>query len=105
MAAPVTAPSGTSTVAIGLSCSVRRLAAQRDELVAAVVTVAEQAHREWAADPAQDHDERELGLDAERTGTDHRPADRRPPRPGAPAAPGPGGQRPTSVSPKARSRR
>ena len=80
VAAPVTAPSGTSTVAIGLSCSVRRLAAQRDELVAAVVAVAEQAHREWAADPAQDHDEREreLALDAERTATDHRPTDRRP---------------------------
>jgi IclR family transcriptional regulator, acetate operon repressor len=63
VAAPVTAPSGTSTVAIGLSCSVRRLAAQRVELVAAVVAVAEAAHREWAADPAQDHD-CELGLDA-----------------------------------------
>jgi IclR family acetate operon transcriptional repressor len=78
VAAPVTAPSGTSTVAIGLSCSIRRLAAQRDELVAAVVAVAEQAHREWAADPAPDPDGCELGLDAERTGTEHRPADRRP---------------------------
>jgi DNA-binding IclR family transcriptional regulator len=89
VAAPVTAPSGTSTVAIGLSCPVRRLAAQRDELVAAVVAVAEAARREWAADPAQDHDGCALGLDAEcteagldepagLTGTEHRPADRRP---------------------------
>ncbi len=79
VAAPVTAPSGTSTVAIGLSCSVRRLAAQRDELVAAVVAVAEAAHREWAADPAQDHDGCGPGPEpAELTGTDHRPADRRP---------------------------
>ena len=87
VAAPVPAPSGTSTVAIGLSCSVRRLAAQRDELVAAVVAVAEAAHREWVADPAQDHDGCGLGLDDEcgehaepagLTGTDHRPADRRP---------------------------
>jgi IclR family acetate operon transcriptional repressor len=89
VAAPVTAPSGTSTVAIGLSCSVRRLAAQRDELVAAVVAVAEAAHREWAADPAEDHADCGLGLaladdpagapePAELTGTDHRPGDRRP---------------------------
>jgi hypothetical protein len=86
-------------VAIGLSCSVRRLAAQRDELVAAVVAVAEAAHREWATFPAQDRDGCELGLGAEctdarctdagctdadltetaeLTGTEHRPADRRP---------------------------
>jgi IclR family transcriptional regulator, acetate operon repressor len=108
VAAPVTAPSGTSTVALGLSCSVRRLAAQRDELVAAVVAVAEAARREWGTAPVADHDGgfglggtgvdgagvNGAGVDgagvdgagvdgvaeepAELTGTDHRPVDRRP---------------------------
>lgn len=81
VAAPVTAPSGTSTVAIGLSCSVRRLASHRDELVAAVVAVAEAARREWRAGPADE------GVVAEQAplepaqpvdGTEHRPAERRP---------------------------
>jgi DNA-binding IclR family transcriptional regulator len=114
VAAPVAAPSGTSTVAIGLSCSVRRLAVDRDELVAAVVAVAEAAHREWAADPAEDHADCGLALaddpagaaePAELTGTDHRPGDRRPSVRGYRRRPGPGGQRPTSVSPNARNRR
>ncbi len=80
VAAPVTAPSGTSTVAIGLSCSVRRLASQRDELVAAVVAVAEEARRQWGAGPAQECDD-DCGLGGgtdDVTVTDHRPADTRP---------------------------
>ncbi|MFC5060690.1 IclR family transcriptional regulator [Actinomycetospora atypica] len=48
VAAPITAPSGTSTVALGLSCSSRRFAAHTEELVAAVVAVADGARREWA---------------------------------------------------------
>jgi acetyl-CoA synthetase len=54
VAAPVTAPSGTSTVALGLSCSTRRLAAKRDELVAAVVEVAAVARRQWGTDGCDD---------------------------------------------------
>ncbi|MCD2192788.1 helix-turn-helix domain-containing protein [Actinomycetospora endophytica] len=54
VAAPVIAPSGTSTVALGLSCSTRRLAAQRDELVAAVVEVAAQARRQWGTGGCDD---------------------------------------------------
>ncbi len=70
------APSGTSTVSLGLSCSVRRLAAQRDELVAAVVAVAEQAARQWdAGDPEACDDGCGLGTaDDEGPGTDHRPS-------------------------------
>ncbi len=87
VAAPVTAPSGTSTVAVGLSCSVRRLAADRDELVAAVVAVAEQARRHWSAGPAGACDDG-CGLGAGEDapgehgprldGADHRAAERRP---------------------------
>ncbi|NMO93967.1 IclR family transcriptional regulator C-terminal domain-containing protein [Actinomycetospora sp. TBRC 11914] len=81
VAAPVTAPSGTSTVAIGLSCSVRRLASHRDELVAAVVAVAEAARREWGAGTAGGVEEYDDGCGpSEGTavgppveGTDHRP--------------------------------
>jgi IclR family transcriptional regulator, acetate operon repressor len=77
VAAPVIAPSGTSTVALGLSCSTRRLAAQRDELVAAVMEVAAAARRQWGAggcddgcglDPAADDDL------AGETAAEHRPA-------------------------------
>jgi IclR family acetate operon transcriptional repressor len=50
VAAPVVAPSGSSTVAIGLSCSARRLAADRDELVAAVRAVAARATAQWAGE-------------------------------------------------------
>jgi DNA-binding IclR family transcriptional regulator len=57
VAAPVVAPSGTSTVALGLSCSVRRLASHRDELVAAVVAVAEAARREWSAGTTRECDD------------------------------------------------
>ncbi|HEY2224884.1 IclR family transcriptional regulator [Actinomycetospora sp.] len=79
VAAPVVAPSGTSTVAIGVSCSTRRLAAQRDELVAAVVEVAAVARGQWRTDGCDD----DCGLGpaehAESSGTDHRPtADLRP---------------------------
>ena len=48
VAAPITAPSGTSTVALGLACSARRFAAHAEELIAAVVAVADGARREWA---------------------------------------------------------
>ncbi len=81
IAAPVTAPSGTSTVAIGLSCSVRRLATHRDDLVAAVVAVAEQARRQWDSGRSVDGCDDGCGL-GEEAGhadhTDHRPADTRP---------------------------
>ena len=49
LAAPVVSPSGTSTVAIGLSCSSRRLAVDRDELVGAVLTVSTSAREAWAS--------------------------------------------------------
>lgn len=48
IAASVTSPTGGSTVALGLSCSTRRLAAEAEELVAAVVAVAAAAQQEWA---------------------------------------------------------
>jgi IclR family transcriptional regulator, acetate operon repressor len=80
VAAPVTAPSGTSTVALGLSCSVRRLASHRDELVAAVVAVAEAARREWSAGRTEECDDGcglAEGAPAEHgqlvDGTEHRP--------------------------------
>lgn len=82
VAAPVTAPSGTSTVALGLSCSVRRLASHRDELVEAVVAVAEAARREWDAGVADECDDgcalgAADGAPVEHgqvvDGTDHRP--------------------------------
>jgi IclR family acetate operon transcriptional repressor len=77
IAAPVIAPSGTSTVSLGLSCSVRRLAAHRDDLVAAVVAVAEQAARQWdAGAPEACDDGCGLGTadDDEGPGPDHRPS-------------------------------
>jgi IclR family transcriptional regulator, acetate operon repressor len=74
VAAPVVAPSGTSTVALGLSCSTRRLAAQRDDLVAAVVEVAAAARRQWATDGCDDDCGLGAAEDAETSGTDHRPA-------------------------------
>jgi IclR family transcriptional regulator, acetate operon repressor len=49
LAAPVVSPSGTSTVAIGLSCSSRRLAVDRDELVDAVLSVSASATEAWAS--------------------------------------------------------
>lgn len=49
LAAPVVSPSGTSTVAIGLSCSSRRLAVDRDDLVDAVLTVSASAREAWAS--------------------------------------------------------
>ncbi|PVZ09934.1 IclR family transcriptional regulator [Actinomycetospora cinnamomea] len=52
VAAPVVAPSGTSTVAIGVSCSARRLAADGDELLATVRAVAERATVQWAGELA-----------------------------------------------------
>ena len=57
VAAPITAPSGTSTVALGLSCSSRRFAAHTEELVAAVVAVADGARREWAGHPGAEPEE------------------------------------------------
>ncbi|MCD2186137.1 IclR family transcriptional regulator domain-containing protein [Actinomycetospora soli] len=60
LAAPITSPSGTSTVALGLSCSSRRLAAHAEELLADVVTVARDAARQWAAGTERD-DEPEPG--------------------------------------------
>ncbi|MEJ2869894.1 IclR family transcriptional regulator C-terminal domain-containing protein [Actinomycetospora sp. OC33-EN08] len=48
LAAPIPSPSGTSTVAVGLSCSSRRFAAHGDDLVAHVLAVARDAAREWA---------------------------------------------------------
>ncbi|MDL5155204.1 IclR family transcriptional regulator domain-containing protein [Actinomycetospora termitidis] len=48
LAAPIASPSGTSTVALGLSCSSRRYAAHADELVAELLAVARGAAREWA---------------------------------------------------------
>jgi IclR family transcriptional regulator, acetate operon repressor len=83
VAAPVTAPSGTSTVAIGLSCSVRRFAAHRDELIAEVVAVADQARRQWSTgttDGCDDDCEDDCGLGphddepVRPTGTEHLPA-------------------------------
>jgi IclR family transcriptional regulator, acetate operon repressor len=77
VAAPVVAPSGTSTVALGLSCSTRRLAAQRDELVAAVMEVAAVARRQWGTSGFDDG----CGLDpaedtaiVEEPAAEHRPA-------------------------------
>ncbi|NYD37981.1 IclR family transcriptional regulator domain-containing protein [Actinomycetospora corticicola] len=55
LAAPITSPSGTSTVALGLSCSSRRLVAHADELLADVVAVARDAARQWAT--GTDHDD------------------------------------------------
>jgi IclR family transcriptional regulator, acetate operon repressor len=48
VAAPVVSPSGASTVAVGLSCSARRLALDEDELVQAVRDVAARASEQWA---------------------------------------------------------
>jgi IclR family transcriptional regulator, acetate operon repressor len=50
VAAPVVSPSGASTVAIGLSCSARRLALDADELVEAVRDVARRASAQWAGE-------------------------------------------------------
>ena len=50
VAAPVVSPSGTVTVALGLSCSARRLAADPDELVDAVRDVARWASAQWAGE-------------------------------------------------------
>lgn len=54
LAAPITSPSGTSTVALGLSCSSRRLAAHAEELLADVVAVARGAARQWASGTVDD---------------------------------------------------
>lgn len=59
VAAPVVSPSGTSTVAIGLSCSSRRLATDQDALVRAVVSVAASTQAAWAA---SDHSDPAAGL-------------------------------------------
>lgn len=48
LAAPVAAPSGTFTVALGLSCSSRRLEAEGPGLVEAVVAGAAAAREAWA---------------------------------------------------------
>ena len=50
IAAPVVSPSGAATVALGLSCSARRLAADHDELVDAVHDVARWASAQWAGE-------------------------------------------------------
>ncbi|GLZ44923.1 hypothetical protein Acsp06_11080 [Actinomycetospora sp. NBRC 106375] len=50
VAAPVVSPSGSSTVAVGLSCSARRLALDEDELVDAVREVARRASAQWAGE-------------------------------------------------------
>jgi len=50
LAAPVVAPSGTSTVALGLACSARRLAVDGDELTEAVRAVAARATAQWAGE-------------------------------------------------------
>lgn len=50
IAAPVVSPSGAVTVALGLSCSARRLALDEDELVDAVRAVARHASAQWAGE-------------------------------------------------------
>jgi DNA-binding IclR family transcriptional regulator len=50
VAAPVVSPSGESTIALGLSCSARRLALDEDELVEAVRDVARRASAQWAGE-------------------------------------------------------
>jgi IclR family transcriptional regulator, acetate operon repressor len=50
LAAPVVAPSGAATVALGLSCSARRLAVDGDELADAVRAVAARATAQWAGE-------------------------------------------------------
>ncbi|GAA4907636.1 IclR family transcriptional regulator [Actinomycetospora succinea] len=50
IAAPVVSPSGAATVALGLSCSARRLALDEDELVEAVRAVAARASAQWAGE-------------------------------------------------------
>jgi DNA-binding IclR family transcriptional regulator len=50
IAAPVVSPSGAATVALGLSCSARRLATDHDELVDAVHDVARWASEQWAGE-------------------------------------------------------
>jgi DNA-binding IclR family transcriptional regulator len=50
LAAPVIAPSGAATVALGLSCSARRLAVDGDELGDAVRAVAARATAQWAGE-------------------------------------------------------
>lgn len=50
VAAPVVSPSGASTVALGLSCSARRLALDEDELVDVVRHVALRASAQWAGE-------------------------------------------------------
>ena len=49
VAAPVRSPGGDVTVALGLSTSTRRRESHAEELVAAVVEVAAEAGRQWAA--------------------------------------------------------
>lgn len=49
LAAPVVSPSGTSTVAIGISCSTRRLATDQEALVRAVLRIAASARTAWAS--------------------------------------------------------
>jgi len=50
IAAPIVSPSGAATVALGLSCSARRLALDEDELVEAVRAVAARASAQWAGE-------------------------------------------------------
>lgn len=50
VAAPVVSPSGAATVALGLSCSARRLALDEEELVEAVRAVAARATAQWAGE-------------------------------------------------------
>lgn len=50
IAAPVVSPSGAVTVALGLSCSARRLALDEDDLVEAVRAVAARASAQWAGE-------------------------------------------------------
>lgn len=49
IAAPISAPSGTATLALGLSTSARRFALEGPELVDTVMRVADEARHQWAA--------------------------------------------------------
>lgn len=55
IAAPVVSPSGAATVALGLSCSARRLALDEEQLVEAVRAVAARASAQWAGEIGARH--------------------------------------------------
>ncbi|MEJ2863174.1 IclR family transcriptional regulator [Actinomycetospora flava] len=55
VAAPVVSPSGAATVALGLSCSARRLALDEEELVETVRAVAARASAQWAGEIGARH--------------------------------------------------